>query len=247
MEEIARITLIGLLAGVIGTTSGGLITIVLKRPKRGMVSFFLGFAGGIMLAIVLTDLVPEAMEAGGLFPAVFGLFLGTVFLLFLDLRLPHFHLFEGADEEKNSFIRAGILLGLGIALHNLPEGIAIGAGYVASPALGFALAVTIALHNVPEGIAMGCPLCAGGLKIRRVLFFTFLAGFPMGVGAFIGASLGNISPLFLSIALGFAGGAMLYIIFSELIPGAQKLAVGYSGTFGTVFGTLAGIVLLAFI
>jgi ZIP family zinc transporter len=132
-------------------------------------------------------------------------------------------------------------------MHNLPEGIAIGASYVASPALGFTLALTIALHNIPEGIAMACPLCAGGMRLRWILLYTAMAGLPMGLGAFIGASLGFISPLFLSLALGFAAGAMLYIIFGELIPGAQNSGNGHAGTFGAVFGTVAGILLLAII
>lgn len=244
MNDILHITMLGLLAGILGTGSGGLVALFLKRPGPGLLSFFLGFSGGIMLAIVLMDLVPEAVEAGNIYLAILGLLLGAVLILLLDLYLPHFHLFE-ASEENNSYIRTGILLGLGIALHNLPEGIAIGSGFIAAPTLGMTLAVTIALHNIPEGIAMAAPLSAGGLGIIRIVFFTILAGLPMGAGAFIGASIGSISPAVLSLALSFAGGAMLYIIFSELIPGSQELAKGHSGTFGAVFGTIVGIIVLA--
>lgn len=244
METIGQITLIGILAGVIGTGSGGVIALFLRRPSPKMLSFFLGFAAGVMLAIVLTDLLPEATEEGGFIPAILGLILGTFLMLIIDVRLPHLHIFEGKG-NNNSFIRSGVFLGIGIALHNLPEGIAIGAGYMASPGLGLALAITIALHNIPEGIAMACPLCAGGMKVSRVFFFTALAGLPMGIGAFLGASLGTVSPLVLSLALSAAGGAMLYIIFNELIPGAHELAVGQSGTLGAVSGTIAGILLLA--
>lgn len=246
MNEILRITIIGLLAGLIGTGSGGFLALFLKRPSKGLLSFFLGFSGGIMLAIVLMDLVPEAVEAGNYLYAIIGLIVGGLLLLGLDLRLPHFHLFEG-HEGTNSYVRTGILLGLGIALHNLPEGIAIGSGFIASPTLGLSLAITIALHNIPEGIAMACPLSAGGLKVSRIFLFTMLAGLPMGVGAFIGASIGAISPAILSLALSCAGGAMLYIIFNELIPGAHELATGQSGTLGAVFGIIMGILLLAVI
>lgn len=244
MNEILQITLIGLFAGVIGTGSGGLIAIFLKNPNRELVSLVLGFAGGIMLAIVLTDLLPEAIEASGFITAIIGLVAGSVVILSVDLRLPHFHIFETGDELA-CFVRTGTILGVGIAMHNLPEGIAIGAGYVASPALGFALAFTIALHNVPEGIAMASPLCVGGLQLRRIFLYTGLVGLPMGIGAFIGASIGALSPTVLSLALAFAGGAMLYIIFNELIPGAQKYSTGQTGTFGAVFGTIAGIVIMS--
>ncbi len=246
MNDIFQITLIGLAAGIIGTGSGTVIALFVRNPSRSLLGFILGFAGGIMLAIVLTDLLPESIEAGSFYLAFMGLLLGALFILFVDLKIPHIHFFE-TTEELARFIRTGTILGLGIAMHNLPEGIAIGASYVASPALGFTLAVTIALHNIPEGIAMACPLCAGGMRIRWILIYTAMAGLPMGLGAFIGASLGAISPVVLSLSLGFAGGAMLYIIFGELIPGAQNSGNGHSGTFGAVFGTIAGILLLSVI
>lgn len=246
MNNILLVTLIGLAAGVIGTGSGAVIALFVKQPSKALLGFILGFAGGIMLAIVLIDLLPESIEAGGFVTAMVGLLIGSVFILFLDLKIPHFHFFE-TTEELARFIRTGTILGLGIAMHNLPEGIAIGASYVASPALGFTLALTIALHNIPEGIAMACPLCAGGMRLRWIVLYTAMAGLPMGLGAFIGSSLGSISPLVLSLSLGFAGGAMLYIIFGELIPGAQNSGGGHAGTFGAVFGTIAGILLLSVI
>lgn len=246
MNNILLITLIGLAAGVIGTGSGTVIALFVKQPSKALLGFILGFAGGIMLAIVLTDLLPESIEIGGFFTAMIGLLVGAVFILLLDLKIPHFHFFE-TTEELARFIRTGTILGLGIAMHNLPEGIAIGASYVASPALGFTLALTIALHNIPEGIAMACPLCAGGMRLRWIALYTALAGLPMGLGAFIGASLGSISTGFLSVSLGFAGGAMLYIIFGELIPGAQNSGNGHAGIFGAVFGTISGILLLSVI
>lgn len=243
MDQVLEITLIGLLAGVIGTGSGGLVALVLRKPRNEVLSFLLGFAGGIMLAIVFTDLLPEAIEFGGFLTAIIGLVAGVILLLLMDIYLPHTHFFQGTDEHA-CYVRTGAMLGLGIAMHNLPEGIAIGTGYVASPVTGLALAITIALHNIPEGTAMATPLCAGGTRIGRTLLYTGLAGVPMGIGAFIGAVISNISPLVLSLSLGFAGGAMLYIIFDELIPDAQKLARGHSGTFGAVFGAIAGILIL---
>ncbi len=246
MTEILYITLIGLGAGVIGTGSGAVIALFIRNPSRTLIGFLLGFAGGVMLAIVLTDLLPEAVEAGSFLTAFTGLIVGTAFVLIVDLKIPHFHFFE-TTEELARFIRTGTILGLGIAMHNLPEGIAIGASYVASPVLGFTLAVTIALHNIPEGLAMACPLCAGGMRLRWILFYTAIAGLPMGLGAFVGASLGSVSPFVLSLSLGFAAGAMLYIIFGELIPGSQNSGSGHAGTFGAVFGTIAGVLLLSVI
>jgi len=246
LDEILMITLVGLAAGVFGTGSGTIIALFVNNPNQATLNFILGFAGGMMLAIVMSDLLPEAVEAGNFLIAFTGLMIGSLFILALDIKLPHFHFFETADELARH-IRTGTILGLGIAMHNFPEGLAIGASYVASPAVGFTLALTIALHNIPEGIAMACPLCVGGMRKRWILVYTALAGFPMGLGALIGSSLGSISPFFLSISLGFAAGAMLYIIFGELIPGAQNAGQGRAGTFGAVFGTISGILLLSVI
>lgn len=244
MKQIYEITLMGFLAGIVGTGSGGLISLILRKPKKELLSFVLGFSGGIMLAIVFIDLLPEAVEIGGFIPAIIGLLLGTLLILLVDIFLPHAH-FSGDTDNNSKYMRTGVLLGLGIAMHNLPEGIAIGAGYVASSSLGLALVVTLSLHNIPEGIAMAAPMNAGGMSIYKTLFYTGLAGVPMGVGTFIGASISNISYLVLSIALGFAGGAMIYITFDELIPDAQRIAKGHSGTFGAVFGVIAGILILS--
>ncbi len=243
MDQIYNNTVIGFLAGIIGTGSGGLISLMLRKPKKELLSFVLGFSGGVMLAIIFTDLLPEAINTGGFIPALVGLVLGTLLILLTDILLPHAH-FLGGTDKNSRYVRTGILLGLGIAMHNLPEGIAIGAGYVASSSLGLGLALTISIQNIPEGMAMAAPMNAGGMNIYKTLFYTGLAGVPMGIGAFIGSCISNISPLILSISLGFAGGAMLYLTFDELIPDAQRIAKGHSGTFGAVFGVITGILIL---
>ncbi|MGM0652627.1 MAG: ZIP family metal transporter, partial [Bacillota bacterium] len=135
MNDILQITMIGLVSGIAGTGSGTIIALFVRKPSRSLLGFTLGFAGGIMLAIVLTDLLPESIEAGNFYFAFIGLLTGTLFILFVDLKIPHIHFFE-TTEELARFIRTGTILGLGIAMHNLPEGIAIGASYVASPVLG---------------------------------------------------------------------------------------------------------------
>lgn len=92
---------------------------------------------------------------------------------------------------------------------------------------------------------MATPMMIGGVDPKKVLIWTGAAGVPMGIGAFLGALIGHVSPLVLAVSLGFAAGAMLYIIFDEMIPDAQQLAEGHSGTFGGVAGVIAGILLLA--
>jgi ZIP family zinc transporter len=207
-----------------------------------MLSVLMGLAGGVMLSVVFTELVPEAVEIGGLIYAFAGFILGVGAIGLVDLITPHVHIVS-EDCESARFIRAGVLTGIGIAMHNLPEGLAIGASYAHGSSLGFSVAFTIALHNMPEGMAMGAPMCAARLGGARIFAFGALAGLPMAVGALVGAVAGAVSPAVLSVSLGFAGGAMVFITGDELIPDAQEFAVGHSGTFGIVFGVLAGLLL----
>ena len=244
--DIWQVTLAGLLAGVVGTGLGGFLIAIWGKPSKRILSFFLGFSGGIMLAIIFIDLLPEGLSIGGTTSTFGGLLAGVALLALLDLVVPHTHA-SGEEEQRSHFVRVSILLGLGIAMHNLPEGLAIGTGYVVSNLTGWRLMVTMMLQNIPEGMAMAGPMVAAGVQCPKCVAITAAAGLPMGLGAFLGAIVGAVSPLTLAISLGFAAGAMLYIVFDELIPEAQLHAEGHSGTFGAVMGVLAGMALLSYL
>lgn len=250
MPYIFKITLIGLIAGVGGTSLGGLIASLGGKPRKSHLSFMLAFAGGIMIAVVFQDLIPEALEYGSFSTTVLGLAIGVGFLLVIDNFIPHAHVSatpDSASAEKSKFVRTSILIGLGIAMHNLPEGMAIGAGYIASKELGLGLALVLAFHNIPEGMAMGVPMKAASMSFRQIIRNTTLAGIPTGIGALIGAIFGGISPVFLSGSLGFAAGAMLYLVFDELLPVSQELTDGHSSTYGAMAGIVFGLIFLMLI
>ncbi len=236
-----RITLIGLLAGVLGTGLGGLLAIMVHRPRPSFLSFLLGISSGIMLSVVYFSLLHEAFALAPLAFGIGGLLLGVLMMLALDFTLPHLH-FE--FEDKRGYLRTGIMLGIGIALHNLPEGLAIGTGFAKEEHLGWTIALVIALQNIPEGIAMATPMNIAEVSRGQTLFSTVLAGLPMGVGALLGALVGGISPGILAISLGLAAGAMLFITCDDLIPESQRLAVGHSGILGIVFGVVIGVVMV---
>ena len=187
--EVINITLKGTLAGVVGTGLGGLLIVLLGKPIDVVLSSVIAFSGGIMLSVVFSDLLPEALEIGGVLPAFIGLILGVIVLLIMDLYLPHSHFYNdvNGDYKRVRYIRTSILIGLGIAMHNFPEGLAIGAGYMASEHLGLSLTCVIALQNIPEGMAMAGPMKAGQLSNGRILWWTALAGVPMGIGALTGS------------------------------------------------------------
>lgn len=240
--SLAHVALLGLLAGVLGTGSGGLIVVITHKRIKLPMSALLGFSAGVMLAVVFHELIPEALEDGGFSAGMLGMIVGVSLMLLFDYALPHVHLM--ADGRTNSYVRTGILLGLGIALHNFPEGLAIGTSFAHDEFLGYTIAVVLALHNLPEGMAMAILLSVGNVPPLRVWGYTMLAGLPMGAGALLGGWMGSISPLFLGFGLGFAAGAMLYITCHELIPGAQSASRGYAATFGIVVGVIVGIAML---
>jgi ZIP family zinc transporter len=241
---LTKVTLLGLFAGVIGTGGGGLATMAMRRPRQSTLSLILGFSAGIMLVVIFLELLLEAFKTGGFYQGLLGLAFGIVVLWFLDVIFPHLH-FASREGSQSRFFRAGVLLGIGIALHNIPEGLAIGAGYASTEDLGMGLTIIMAVQNFPEGIAMATAMLIGGVNHRRALVATILAGLPMGVGAWIGAYIGSISVTFLSLALGFSAGAMLYIVCDELIPDAHLLAgeESHAATLGIVGGVIIGLLL----
>ena len=128
-----------------------------------------------------------------------------------------------------------------MGLHNFPEGIAIGAGFAYSPALGYGLALVIGLHNLPEGMALGAPLTAAGISRKRVVLFSALAGVPVGIGALFGNWVGTMSSAALAVALSVAAGAMLYITSAELLPSARENSRGQEGSWGMLLGVIIGL------
>lgn len=243
--DLLTITLLGLAAGVLGTGIGGIIGVLVPCVTDKKISFMLGFAAGVMISIVAIELIPEALDLGNLGIVIVGFLAGGLVIAALDLFLPHVHI-AGEDEVHVKLKRTGMVLALGIALHNFPEGLAIGAGAVRDIEMGILLALMIAIHNIPEGMAMSIPLKIARTSFLRIFFVAVCAGLPMGVGAFFGQLIGTVSDQFLAFALSFAGGAMFFIICDELIPESGKLSEKHSSTFGIMAGFILGLILIGF-
>ncbi|HZK19022.1 MAG TPA: ZIP family metal transporter [Clostridia bacterium] len=244
LSPVITVTLYGLTAGVLGTGLGGLIAYILPKPKPAAYSAALGLAAGIMLSIVFLELLVESMALTNMGATLIGLTLGVFGFAVLDSNIPHHHPVqpEHYRKENDEYLRKGILLAIGIALHNIPEGLAIGAGYAVSEQMGIVLALVIGFHNIPEGMAVALPLKAAG-EDNQGIIAAVAAGAPMGIGALLGALVGNISPLFLGISLSFAAGAMLYIVCDELIPDAFASSKGHGAILGIGAGVILGIML----
>ena len=127
-----------------------------------------------MIAIVCFDLVPEALELSKLVVTFSGIILGVIIMIACDSGVKNKFNQKSAG-KTNSLLKTGIIVGIGLALHNFPEGLAIGSGFGASYKLGISLAIAIALHDVPEGISMAVPMKSGGMSKTNALLLTFLS------------------------------------------------------------------------
>ncbi len=169
-------------------------------------------------------------------------------------ELIHSNHYESHKDSKSNLFVAGLVMMFAIALHNLPEGMVIGASYALSPDLtaslfsgsGFIIAIVIGLHNVPEGMAVSVPLISGGMKKPKAVFLTALSGFPTILGAILGFLLGGINDMMLVLSLGFASGAMLYVVFGELLPESILMWRSKLPAFALFIGLLAGFLLVIF-
>lgn len=217
--EILKTTVLGLFFGTFGTTLGGIIGVLIKKHSNKFLSFILAFASGLMMAVICFDLIPEALEISSIYSLIFGIILGIISMIFCDLLVEKKFKMPTSVGHKNNLLKTGIIVSIGLAIHNFPEGLAIGSGFEASIKLGLGLAIAICLHDIPEGISMAVPMKNGGMKASRVVFYVILSGVTTGIGAFFGAIVGSISQQIIAICLSFAAGAMLYIVSRRAYSG----------------------------
>ena len=242
IENILKTFLIGIFFGTFGTTIGGLIGVNLKSNSNKFLGFILSFAAGLMMSIICFDLLPEAMEISSLAVILLGILLGIITMIVCDTIVKE--KFSG-KKEMNSLIRTGIIISIGLALHNIPEGLAIGTGFQASLNLGLSLAIVIAIHDVPEGISMAVPMKKGGMSKGKVIFYVVMSGISTGIGALVGHLVGGISESIIAASLSFAAGAMLYIVSGELTPEANNMYKGRMNAIGNILGFILGIIAIS--
>lgn len=242
MDGMIKTTLLGLFFGTFGTTLGGILGVIIKKHSNKFLSFILAFASGLMMSIICFDLIPEALGLSTIISVMVAVIAGIVVMILCDLLVEKkFNSNIKFKKGNNALLKTGIIVSIGLAIHNFPEGLAIGSGFEASAKLGLSLALAICLHDIPEGISMAIPMKNGGMKIAKVIFYVVLSGVTTGIGAFFGAIIGAISEQIIALCLSFAAGAMLYIVSGELVPEANQLYHGRMTALGNMIGFLIGI------
>lgn len=146
--------------------------------------------------------------------------------------------------SMRQLMNAGLVMVIAIALHNFPEGLSIGASYSSEVKSGIILAIIIAIHNIPEGMAIVAPLICGGMKKGKAITLTALSGAPTIIGALVGYSIGGMGSIGLAISLALASGAMVYVVFGEIIPQAFLMYRSKLPTFFIILGVLLGVILI---
>lgn len=221
MTNLINILILSILAGL-ATGIGGLIAVV-KRPGEKVFGFSMGFTAGVMVTISFLVLVSESWKDVGFLMTTAGFTVGALLMFSLDFFIPHIRF---STKEKGlldpRLFRTAVLIAIGITLHNIPEGISVGAGYLRLPSLGMVIAIAIALHNIPEGIAIALPIYASGASRLSAFKIALFSGLAEPIGAFGAALFLKSSQSLVPAALAFAAGVMIFITLDELIPTAHK-------------------------
>ena len=277
MGVIETLILTTALAGVAGTGLGGLVGAMLQKDSNRTVSLLLSFAGGVMLSVVCFDLVTEAIETQlGTMTVVAAIAFGVGITYFLNylidrktnpevphidenhpktaddldelIHYDHWEQHRADKDNKLGLFVAGVVMACAIALHNVPEGMTIGASYASNDGVmgraALVLAVLIGLHNIPEGMAVSVPLISGGMPKWKAVLITASSGIPTILGALLGYLLGEIGPMGLTLSLGFASGAMLYVVFGEILPQSILMYHSKLPAFSTIGGILVGMLII---
>ena len=231
----------------LGTTLGAACVFFMKgEMNQNLQRALMGFAAGGMIAASIWSLIIPAMDQSehmgklAFLPAFIGVWIGILFLLLLDRVIPHLHINSECPEGTKCSLGKSTMMVLAVALHNLPEGMAVGvvvAGWLTgnesiSAAAAFALALGIAIQNLPEGAIISMPLKSNGMKSGKSFVYGVLSGIVEPIGAIATILLAKLVVPMLPYLLSFAAGAMLYVVVEELIP---EMSEGDHSNIGTVF------------
>lgn len=237
----------GILIPFIGTTLGATFVFLLRKELSLSVNRMLtGFAAGVMVAASVWSLLIPAIEQSSdmkrwaFLPAVVGFWVGILFLLLLDRVIPHLHVGASTPEGPKSHLQRTTMMVLAVVLHNIPEGMAVGAIYSGlldgssgvTVAGALTLAIGIAIQNVPEGAIISMPLKGAGMGKMKAFVMGVLSGVVEPIAAILVLVASSVLLPVLPYTLAFAAGAMIYVVVEELIP---EMSEGTHSNIGTLF------------
>jgi len=241
-----KIVVIGFLASILAglaTGVGALPALFLKNVSDRIFNSLLGAAAGVMLAATAFSLIIPGMDFGniiwpgkGLWIVSAGMLIGALFLHFADEKLPHLH-FESENKEHLDSLQKISLFIIAITVHNFPEGMSVGVSFGSGDLNnGLVLSIAIALQNIPEGLAVALPLVGLGYNRWKAVGIATLTGLVEPIGGLLGITMVTVFTPILPIAMGFAAGAMLFVISEEIIPETHSKGRSRCATFALMGG-----------
>ncbi|MGE8144027.1 ZIP family metal transporter [Pseudomonas frederiksbergensis] len=237
---------IGGLSGFAATALGAAVAVVLRDIAARTQDIMLGFAAGMMLAASSFSLILPGIEAAqgicgnkllAACVVVVGLMLGVALMVGLDRFVPHEHQKSGRKGPDAQRINRVWLFVLAITLHNLPEGMAIGVSFAnGDMKVGLPLTTAIAIQDIPEGLAVALALRVTGISTLRAALIAIGSGLMEPLGAVIGLGISTGFALGYPVALGFAAGAMIFVVSHEVIPETHRNGHETPATLGLMLG-----------
>lgn len=231
------------------TMLGALSVFLFKKVNEKIMSFMFGFGAGVMIAASFFSLILPALnqvknDSYGWIIIVLGFLSGGLFILLIDIFMPHLHINSNKCEGVKCKVNKKILLILSITLHNIPEGMAIGVAFASAflnvPGSTYIsalmLAIGIGLQNIPEGMAISLPLRTEGTSRKKAFLYGQASGIVEPISGIVGAILVSIISNILPFILCFASGAMIYVVAEELIPSGKTNEKNKFGTIGVIIG-----------
>jgi len=231
----------------LATTVGSVIGLAVRKPGPRFLGFTLGFSAGVMLLISFVELLQNAIGQIGFLQAHVAFLAGMAGFFLIDFLVPHEYIGQhdhrgAADTHK--LMRTGLLVALGIGVHNFPEGLATFVAALKDTKLGIAIAVAIAIHNIPEGLAVSAPIYAATGSRGKAFLWSFLSGVSEPAGAAVAGLvlLPFLNATVLGWTLAAVAGIMVAISVDELIPAAKSFGSEHT----PIVGVAAGIAVMAF-
>jgi zinc transporter, ZIP family len=222
MDTIVVAFLFSLVAGL-STGLGSLVAFFIKDFKHKHLALLMGFSAGVLIQISFMELLFSSITETGFLNANIAFFLGITVIAAIEFLIPHEykeeHLTE--KEKKNKkLMKTGLLVSVGIVIHNFPEGILTMFGTIKDPHLGLVLLLAIAIHNIPEGISVSTPIYYATRNRKKAFLWSLFSGISEPIGALVGFFVLSpfITPFVLNLALAFVAGIMVFISFDELLP-----------------------------
>jgi ZIP family zinc transporter len=238
--------LLSTLAGL-STTLGSALGLFMQKSSPRLMTLTMGFSGGVMILVSFVELLAQGIESVGFAPAHLAFFGGMGVMFLVDVLIPHEYMAEHhhprEGEQDKRLLKTGLLVALGIGIHNFPEGMASFAGALEDPQLGIAIAIAIAIHNIPEGLAVSAPIYAATGSRGKAFLWSFLSGAAEPIGAGLAALV--LMPFLNEAVLGYVlsavAGIMVFISIDELVPVSRSFGEEHL----SIVGVIAGMVVMA--